>query len=93
MDGAHPGGVRRITDHFGIWVPAGRAISPITKTNWEGTGVEPDVKVPAELALKTAYQMALNKNLEKAKDERMKEALKRLIDQTQKELDEMKAKK
>jgi hypothetical protein len=33
--GAHPGGVRRISDQFGIWVPNGRAINPITKTNWE----------------------------------------------------------
>jgi hypothetical protein len=29
-------------------VPIGRSISPITKADWEGTGVEPDVKVAAE---------------------------------------------
>src|SRR5262249_36093703 len=45
--GAHPGGSRRINDHFAIWVPSGRAINPITKTNWEGTGVTPDIDVPA----------------------------------------------
>ena len=91
--GAHPGGTVRLHEHFGVFVPIGRAISPITKTNWEGTGVEPDVKVSKEQALKTAYLMALNKQSERAKDEDLKLALKELIGQTQKELDEMKAKK
>jgi C-terminal processing protease CtpA/Prc len=89
--GANPGGVFRLSDHFGVFIPTGRAISPITKTNWEGTGVEPDVKVPKEQALKTAYLLALNKTVEKTKDEDLKNALKRTIDQTQKELDELKA--
>jgi C-terminal processing protease CtpA/Prc len=88
--GAHPGGMYRINDHFGAFVPIGRAINPISKTNWEGTGVEPDVKVSKELALKTAYMMALNKVAEKTTDEQRKKALKELSDQTQKELDEMK---
>jgi hypothetical protein len=30
-----------------IGVPYARAINPITHTNWEGVGVEPDVKVAA----------------------------------------------
>jgi len=37
-----------------VKVPYGRAINPITGTNWEGTGVEPDIVVPAEEALITA---------------------------------------
>ena len=45
--GAHPVSGRRIDEHFIIGVPFARAINPITHTNWEGTGVEPDVKVPA----------------------------------------------
>jgi hypothetical protein len=57
--GAHPGGVERITPNFGIFVPSGRAINPVSRTNWEGTGVTPDVAVPAGLALKTAYRAAL----------------------------------
>jgi C-terminal processing protease CtpA/Prc len=57
--GAHPGGMRRISDHFGLFVPSGRAINPITKTNWEGTGVTPDVPVAAERALQTAHLAAL----------------------------------
>lgn len=91
--GAHPGEMVRLSDHFGAFVPTGRAISPITKTNWEGTGVEPDVKVPKELALQTAYLMALKKAVVNAKDEGLKASINRLIEQTQKELDETKARK
>jgi C-terminal processing protease CtpA/Prc len=88
--GAHPGGMVRLNEHFGVFIPTGRAISPITKTNWEGTGVEPDVKVPKELALKVAYVSALTKVIEKTPEEGRRKALKEIIDTTQKELDEMK---
>lgn len=77
--GANPGGRIRLNDHFGIFVPTGRAISPITKTNWEGVGVSPDISVPNQDALKTAYKMALTKQMENAKDEQLKSALKNLI--------------
>ena len=59
--GAHPGGPRKVHEHFAVFVPSGRAINPITKTNWEGTGVTPDVPVPAERALATAHLAALRK--------------------------------
>ena len=59
--GAHPGGVRRITDHFGIWLPNGRAINPITKTNWEGVGIEPHIKTETAQALEAAHLDALKK--------------------------------
>lgn len=88
--GANPGGMFRLADHFGVFIPTGRAINPVTKTNWEGTGVEPDVKVSKEEALKTAYLLALNKSAEKTKDEELKKALNDLIEKNKKELDEMK---
>ena len=87
--GAHPGGMFRINDHFSAFVPDGRAINPITKTNWEGTGVEPDVKVPKEFALKTAYALALNKIAEKTPDEQRKKELRDLAAKTQSEIEEM----
>ena len=89
--GANPGGMVRLNEHFAVFVPGGRAINPITKTNWEGVGVEPDIKAPKEQALKIAYLMALNKELESTKDERLKGALKEVIEQTQKELDSLKS--
>lgn len=58
--GANGGGDVRIDDHFSIFVPNGRAVNPITKTNWEGIGVAPDVKVPAVRALEQAYGLALD---------------------------------
>lgn len=91
--GAHPGGVVRLHNHFQVFIPVGRAINPVSKTNWEGTGVEPDIKVPKEQALKTAYLLALNKSLANIKDENVQNGVKGLIAQTQKELDEMKAQK
>jgi C-terminal processing protease CtpA/Prc len=59
--GAHPVRGEKIDDRFVINVPYARAINPITKTNWEGTGVEPDVKVAAADALTTAQKLAAEK--------------------------------
>jgi retinol-binding protein 3 len=59
--GAHLVAGRRINDHFAIGVPSGRPINAVTKTDWEGVGVEPDVKVSADNALKTAHLKALEK--------------------------------
>jgi retinol-binding protein 3 len=55
--GAHPVSGRRIDEHFMIGVPGARSINPITKTNWEGVGVEPDIKVPASEALAKALEL------------------------------------
>jgi hypothetical protein len=60
--GAHPGDVIRINQHFNMFVPNGRSLGPVTKANWEGVGVAPDVSVAAEDAFKTA-QVAILKTL------------------------------
>jgi retinol-binding protein 3 len=60
--GAHPTRGMRIDEQFMIGVPFARAINPITKTNWEGTGVTPDVKVPAAQALETAKGLIAQKS-------------------------------
>lgn len=90
--GAHPGGSERITAHFSAFVPQGRAINPISKTNWEGTGVKPDIEIPADQALKTAHIMALKKEIEKAKDDPLKQALQEALEKVQKELEGLKKK-
>lgn len=61
--GAHPVNGHRIHDKFMIGVPFARAINPITKTNWEGTGVEPHVKVSASQALDVAKKLIADKRL------------------------------
>ena len=59
--GAHPTRPRRLTDHFAVAVPSSRYISAVTGTDWEGTGVKPDVEVPAEQALRAAHLAALKR--------------------------------
>jgi hypothetical protein len=56
--GAHAIAPHRIDDHFVMRVPFGRFINPVTKTDWERVGVEPDVKVSAEEALDVARKLA-----------------------------------
>lgn len=79
--GAHPVRPHRITDHFMIGVPFARAINPITKTNWEGTGVKPDIETHAAQALKTAHMLALKNILAKTADAQRAEELKNILDE------------
>jgi hypothetical protein len=74
--GAHPTS-RLVIPDLGvkISVPFGRAINPITGTNWEGTGVEPDINVPRDEALKVAEYEALKKLHEEAVIPELKERL------------------
>jgi len=59
--GAHPVEGLPAGDHFSIGVPFARAINPLTHGDWEGKGVEPDVKVNAAEALATAEKLAADK--------------------------------
>jgi hypothetical protein len=62
-------------------VPNARAVNPVTKTNWEGKGVAPDVDCPAELAFDKAYALALRALHDKAPGTGNKKAwLKGLLD-------------
>jgi C-terminal processing protease CtpA/Prc len=49
---------RKIDDHFEIRVPDRRPVNPISKTDWDGTGVLPDVQVKASDALEAAVKLA-----------------------------------
>jgi len=66
--GANPGGTVNVTEKYRVWIPQGRAINPITNTNWEGTGVSPHIEVAAEEALERAELEALEKLMKAAKD-------------------------
>lgn len=59
--GAHPVRPAKIDDQFSMGVPFARSVNPITKTNWEGTGVTPDLDVPAARALETAKELIARK--------------------------------
>lgn len=43
---------------FSVFVPFGRTYDPDTGAGWEGTGVVPDVAVPADAALAKSLQLA-----------------------------------
>lgn len=90
--GANPGGTERLGPHFRMFVPSGRAINPITKSNWEGPGVEPDVKMPAGYALEWAYHDAIGKIIELAKGTPRARDLQEVLQEAAKSLDEAKAK-
>lgn len=55
--GANPGNGYPLGNDFWLSVPIGRAINPITKTNWEGVGVKPDIEVEAA----KAFEIAISK--------------------------------
>ena len=43
---------------FAAFIPVGRTFDPDTNEGWEGTGVKPDVEVPADKALDEALRLA-----------------------------------
>ena len=74
--GAHPVDTYRVKGYpVMAMLPFGRAINPISGTNWEGTGVAPDIAVAAADALDTAYAKALEALAERAGDEERKRSL------------------
>jgi hypothetical protein len=79
--GANPGGLVYLNANFAAFIATGRAINPVTGTNWEGVGVEPDVKVPAEEALRTAHVDALTRLIAKTEDPELKAARERALAQ------------
>lgn len=62
--GAHPTRGFSLDKGFSIGIPYARTINPITKTNWEGVGVQPDIKMSADAALEKAKKLALEKAIE-----------------------------
>jgi hypothetical protein len=56
--GAHPVRAVRIDDRIVAAVPFMRACNPVSRTNWEGVGVQPDVPAQADEALDRAVELA-----------------------------------
>ncbi len=77
--GAHPGDFIRLSPHFEVFIPSERSLNPITKTNWEGKGVIPDIRVLSENALNTAQVVILNKLKGSEQDPRRVERIKARI--------------
>lgn len=82
--GANPGGVVRLAHGFIAFIPTGRAINPVTNTNWEHVGVKPDVAVPAAEALKTAHAAILRDILAREKDAEYRKRLEAILARVEK---------
>ncbi|WP_372016619.1 S41 family peptidase [Pseudoxanthomonas sp. 10H] len=65
---ANPGQPFRLDGGYSVFVSTGSPVSPVTGRNWEGSGVQPDVEVPASEALARARQLALATLVERGGD-------------------------
>ena len=77
--GAHPGGMYSLDENLLVFIPSGRAINPITDTNWEGVGVKPHIEVAAEDALEVAKKKALEGLISVTDNEMHKGRLEKLL--------------
>lgn len=66
--GAHPIDFFSILDLLVLRLPTAQTVNPISKTNWEGTGVDPDINIPSDQAFDEAYLIALENMMQKTKD-------------------------
>jgi hypothetical protein len=73
--GANPARSVRLCAPFSAFIRFARAVNPISKTNWEGKGVQPDIVVPADKALAAAQLAALRRLLATASDDQRRQKL------------------
>ncbi|MDB5205654.1 MAG: hypothetical protein JWR72_729 [Flavisolibacter sp.] len=70
--GAHPQMPFSLSQGFVVSIPFARSFNPITKTDWEGTGVIPDVKTSANEALIKAQELVFRSQLLSTTDQKEK---------------------
>jgi hypothetical protein len=67
--GAHPINAFRVDPYLLAIIPVGESIGAVTKANWEGSGVTPDIALPADKALAKAHALAIKHVLPAVKDD------------------------
>lgn len=77
--GAHPIDVIIVKGDILTQVSIGNSVNPITGTNWEATGVQPDIGVPADSALHVAHLAALERIIERTPDRQRQQELRSLV--------------
>jgi hypothetical protein len=78
--GAHLTRPFSVGNGFTVNIPFARSLSPYTQTDWEGTGVYPDVPTPAANALEKALQVAYKKQMSNTAGTRQYGAIKWQLD-------------
>lgn len=73
--GAHPVDPFSLGHGLVVAIPIGKAINPVTHTDWETVGVKPDIQVPAAQAQQTAYVAILRDLLAHATEDEAKMVL------------------
>jgi C-terminal processing protease CtpA/Prc len=76
---AHHNEFKIINNNYFMSIPIAQAINPITKDNWEGSGIEPDISAESNVALDKAYQSALLELLKISTDNHMNQKYKQLL--------------
>ena len=79
--GAHPIDVLLVKDSILTQIPVCESNNPITKSNWEKTGVIPDIEVSSENALSKAHIVAIENIIENTKDPEYKMELISILDE------------
>jgi C-terminal processing protease CtpA/Prc len=82
--GANPGEFVALGHGFVAFIPNGRAINPVTHTNWEHVGVKPDVAVPAAQAEKMAYAQILRSLIANATGPEARDELRTILTRVEK---------
>lgn len=80
---ANPGRFFNIGYGYRAFIPQGRAESPITKTNWEGIGIPPDVAAPSSEAVMTAHRNALQAVVRNGSDRAAREIAEKALTKLQ----------
>jgi retinol-binding protein 3 len=82
--GAHGTRSYRLSDHFSAGIPHVYSINPITRGDWEGKGVQPDLQTDKEDALRIAHIAVLQSAIENSRDNKEKKVLQDIIDMLRK---------
>ena len=77
---ANPGRPYPAGEWFEVTVPNGQLLTAVSRRNWEGTGVTPDVAAPAADALRRAHLRALDDLIAAATSEQRRNELRRIQD-------------
>lgn len=78
---AHPAFDFRVGKHFALTIPTTRYVNAVTGTDWEGSGVTPDIAVSKDHTLQTAQVTALEKLVKEQPNYPFMEDRKRALDE------------